>query len=89
MKGDLVIARCYGHEPIIRRVWDSTPDVVYICTEERYQLLNEGVANIYPVGFPRQDVFEYEESVLRELATDPSAWNRLNKWERDQTAVSN
>ena len=84
MKGDLVIARSFGQEPIVRRVWDSTPDIVYICPDERYILLNEGAANLQPVGFPRQDIFEYEESVLKELTTDPSAWNRLNKWEGDR-----
>ena len=84
MKGDLVIARSFGQKPVVRRVCDSTPELVYLCTEEQYILLNEGITNLHPIGFPRQDVFEYEESVLRELATDPSSWNRLNNWEGDR-----
>jgi hypothetical protein len=61
MQGDYVIARSFGDVPIVRRVWSNDENAVYICTEERFNQLKAGNAKLLLVGFPRQDVFEYDE----------------------------
>lgn len=80
MPGDYVVARSFGDVPLIRRVWDEGKDVVYICTEERYSQLLAGETDLPPVGFPKSDVFEYDEDTFGELMGDPSAWRKLKTW---------
>ncbi len=84
MQGDRVIARSFGDMPIVRRVWRSDENAVYICTEERFKKLKDGNTNLLLVGFPRQDVFAYDKTLLSELEkhfkTKPSLWNKLTVW---------
>ena len=84
MQGDYVIARSFGDVPIVRRVWKIDENAVYICTEERFNKLKAGNANLLLVGFPRKDVFVYDKKLLSELEvhfkTKPSLWNKLTVW---------
>jgi hypothetical protein len=81
---DTVIVRAYRGEPLARRVWEATPEAVYICTEERFQML-EARMRVWPAtGFPREDVFVYDPALLEELQahwqTDPSVWDRATPY---------
>lgn len=84
MKGDIIIARNYCGRPLIRRVWSYDSDAVYITNEEQYELLKAGRKTLFPIGFPREDVFEYNA----ELAEKAEAlyqsgkldWGKLSEW---------
>jgi hypothetical protein len=87
IRGDIVIVQEQGGSPLVRRVWDANDQAVFVCSEERYNdLLNEK-DNRYPMGFPREYVFEYDESVLGTLGSlwqvTPSVWGNLHLWDKD------
>jgi hypothetical protein len=87
-RGDAVVVRAFGGRPHMRRVWESTSAAVFICTEERFQRMWRGEPDYPPTGFPREDVFEYDATLLAELEanwqTDPTVWNRATLWTKDQ-----
>lgn len=60
MRGNIVIVRSFGGEALVRRVWGIGKNVVYLIHEIEYQrfLADEEAAS--PIGFPVNDVFEYE-----------------------------
>lgn len=80
MNGDRVIARDFRGKPLVRRVWESTSQKVYICTDETYDLMLGGDTERHAVGFPRTDVFKYNASMVNELASNPTAWSRMTVW---------
>ena len=47
----------------MRRLWDFDENAVYVTDESGYQKLSLG-QKVVPVGFPRQDVFEYDEEAV-------------------------
>jgi hypothetical protein len=84
MKGETVIVRAYGNEPLVRRVWATTEHGVFICTNENFDDLDNGRKALNPVGFHWEDVFEYDEVKLRALERGykekPALWNRMTVW---------
>jgi hypothetical protein len=86
MRGEQVIVRALGGEPLIRRVWEVFPDAIYICSEEGYEKLIAGDGWM-PVGFPREDVFRYDPSMMEALLenwhSDSTVWNRLTLWKEN------
>ena len=85
MQGDTVVIREFGGRPLIRRVWAANDDVVFVCSEERYKHLLAGEDDRYPVGFPREYVYQYDESIVVTLQSlwevDPTVWSSLSIWE--------
>lgn len=85
MRGDVVIVQEYGGRPLIRRVWDATDKAVFVCSEERYNALLSGEDEQHPIGFPREYVYEYDDSKAVTLGSlwkvDPSVWQSLAHWE--------
>jgi hypothetical protein len=80
MRGDQVVVRTAGGEPRLVRVWDVAGEVVLICSEENYQTLVSGKEGLWPVGFPKKDVFGYnpsQEKMLRNWKTDRAMWEHL------------
>ncbi len=76
MRGDKVIVRTYGDEPKIVRVWEVLPDIVLVCSEENYRILGSGRIGLWPVGFPKEDVFRYnpqQDTILN----IPNRWKEL------------
>ncbi len=63
MRGDVVIVRVFGDKPEVRRVWDSNDKLVYITDDSKFKLLSEGNCDIKPIGFPREDVFEFNKDL--------------------------
>src|SRR2546426_490524 len=62
-RGTNVIVRDIKRQYHVRRVWDFGEDAVYVTDESGYQKLSLG-QKVVPVGFPRQDVFEYYEEAV-------------------------
>lgn len=85
MKGEVVIVRSFGGQPLIRRVWETSPETVFACSERCFQGLMEGLTELLPIGFPRYDVFEHDSDVadklMKEWQDDPTLWEQLKVWE--------
>lgn len=85
MRGELVIVRAYGNEPLVRRVWETTLEAVYIATEENYQrLLVRHQDAMNAAGFHREDVFVYEPDTAEKVLTDwenKRWWDSLTQWQ--------
>lgn len=84
MKGDMVIVRAFGGKPLVRRVWGSEANIVYIVSESSYQKLMAHQDAVLPIGFPRADVFQYDEKLLAIVQRgfkNPLTWDRLSHWD--------
>lgn len=83
VQGEMVIVRTFGGEPKILRVWEASPKKVYACSEKTFQELIEGFKPML-IGFPRDDVFEYDSALASELMErwqdDPALWEQLKVW---------
>lgn len=81
-RGDRVIVRAFGKKALVRRVWEELPGVVYIVTEENYGALIAGATGLWPVGFPRDDVFIYDATMdIPQRAEQPSEfWETLKPY---------
>ncbi len=75
MKGDMVIVRSYGGEPKVLRIWEIAQDVIFVCSEENFNVLSDGGEGFWPVGVPKEDVFRYNPKVT---LTDSMNWDQLN-----------
>lgn len=60
-KGSKVVVRDYAGRPLTRLVWEVGSRCVYICTEEQMEMLLNDDRTAAPIGFPIEDVFEYDE----------------------------
>jgi hypothetical protein len=83
MRGEKVIVRAFGNEPLVRRIWEVFPDIIYICSEEGYEKLMAG-EEWMPVGFHREDVYHYDPTVaavlLENWRSNPTFWEHLTCW---------
>lgn len=81
MRGDLVIVKAYGEIPLIRRVWSEGVRVIYITNDEQLKLLENGKDALEPIGFPREDVFKYNQEMAESME------NRIKNGEWDWTEL--
>lgn len=77
MRGDLIIVKCHGGQPSVRRLWDQDKMAVYVTNDEQLSLLLEGKTALWPIGFPREDVFKYDPK----LAASMDQLFREGKWD--------
>ena len=89
MRGQYVLLRAFGNKPIVRRIWDVTEDTVYIVSAENFERLTADLSGLWPVAFPRSDVFHYDES-LASLCNDgrpltDEAWAQMQLWSPSET----
>jgi hypothetical protein len=84
MRGKTVVVRTFGDRPLVRRVWDADADAVYITDDVQYQRLVAGEPALNPVGFPWEDVYEVEPSLIDAVEQIWQAgrwdWRRLRPW---------
>jgi hypothetical protein len=82
----LVLAMAFGGKPIKRIFLEVGERVFYLANPERIDAIRAGVTD--PVGFPKEDVYEFDEAVFADLvdqwarqrATDPATWRRLTPY---------
>jgi hypothetical protein len=77
MQGDRVIVRAYGDVPLVRRVWDEDEKGVYITDDPGFDQLIKGQAEFWPVGFPREDVFKFNQQLINDI----TALCKCGKWD--------
>lgn len=62
---------------MVRRVCDEDEEGVYITDDVGLERLRKGNIDIWPVGFPREDVFKFDP----ELAEDCDRLRESGKWD--------
>jgi len=84
MRGTIVVARCYNNKPAVLRVWECDDRLAYLASERRFADLQSGRAKSLPIGFPRDDVFAYDDNVMGHLVTGVEGsevpWHRMRLW---------
>lgn len=60
MRGSNVIVRDFMGKPLVRRLWAIEGNIAYIVRDAEYQRLSAGEEAISPIGFPIEDVFEFD-----------------------------
>lgn len=80
MKGDFVIVRAFGGEALVRRVWEVAGNTVFISAPEQYARLAEGQEALWPVGFPRRDVFHYDPALAGPITSGNIDWRELRPY---------
>ena len=65
MEGKRVIVRCYGDEPRICVVYQVKNERVLVTDQNGLARLREGLNGPCPIGFPKDNVFEY--SLIAEM----------------------
>ena len=73
MKGELIILRAFGGQPLIRRIFEISDKAIYVTNDLRQD-------SLVSVGFPREDVFKYDPKLAKLINTDKWDWNKLKKW---------
>lgn len=82
----LVLARASRGEPLRRIFVEASERVFYLANPERIAAIETGESD--PVGYPHEDVFEFDEGVFAALAdqwarqrgTDPATWQKLTRY---------
>lgn len=75
MRGDIVIVRAYGGIPLIRRVWEEGEASIQITNDENMDLLLAGKTAVEPIGFPKEDVFQFNPEVAKKINSFPAGWD--------------
>lgn len=77
MRGDLVIVRAYGEEPLIRIIWAEEKEAVFITDDMNYKLLSAGQNAIQPIGFHWEDVFKFDDILAKDMKQlyDSGKWD--------------
>jgi hypothetical protein len=77
-RGEVVIVRAHQGRALVRRVWSVSRNRVYITNDEQLNRLLAGREALWPLGFPREDVFKYDSEIAANL--DAVNWSRLTRW---------
>ena len=79
MRGEIVIVRGHRGRALVRRVWSVGRSRVFITNDEQLGRLLAGKEALWPLGFPKKDVFKYDPKA----ATDLNAvnWSKLTQWQ--------
>jgi hypothetical protein len=80
MKADKVVLRVFGGEAAIGVVVAATPETVAIHSPDQFDLSAAGNASLFPIGFPRADVFEYDQCAVAVVADRPIKWSALRAY---------
>ena len=84
MKGDKVIVRADREEALIRLVWAVDEDAVYITDEAGFGKLSAGLDGLFPIGFPREDVFRYDTKLAGQIGQPGWKWSSLVRYASGQ-----
>lgn len=83
---ELVIAKTSRGEPLKRILFEAGERVMYLANPERIAAVKAGETE--PVGFPREDVFVFDDEIYAVLAeewasqraTQATTWERLRRY---------
>ncbi|MCX7171295.1 MAG: hypothetical protein NTY41_13675 [Proteobacteria bacterium] len=79
IRGESVVVRTIDDRPVLRRVWESTTKLIYICSDKQFEMMESGKESPPPIGFPSNDVFCYDEISKEALSrNDLIDWTKLN-----------
>ncbi len=81
-KGSKIVARDCDDKALIRLLWDIGEQCVYVCSSEQFKNLLNGDLSAPAIGFPIDDVYEYDESIEAKINSNLFDWNSLNSLER-------
>jgi hypothetical protein len=79
MRGEKVLVRAHGGKALVRRIWSVAHRTVYITNDEQLTLLLAGQEALWPLGFPREDVFNYDPAIAANL--NSVNWSSLTQWQ--------
>lgn len=77
MQYKLVIAKAHKNHPVKMILVESFPGVAFLSAPDRLKCVLED--KLDPVGFPAEDIFEYDEAIFNKLSAE---------WEADAMSVS-
>ncbi|MCH7922482.1 MAG: hypothetical protein IH975_05550 [Nitrospinae bacterium] len=81
MQGKRVIVRDFIGRPLERIIWEVAKGAVFITNDEQFKKLIKGAEDaLLPIGFPPEDVFEYDPpwmEALQESAGEEPDWSKL------------
>jgi hypothetical protein len=77
--GTTVIVRTYGGAPRIARVISVTPDAAFVCAPEYFDAIASGEHEPPMVGFPLNDVFEFDEALVDRIKSDRAQWRAAKR----------
>jgi hypothetical protein len=77
MRGQPIIVRCYGNIPKIVNYWSEDQHAIYVTNHEGIKKLSDGDTSIFPIGFPRKDVFKYDPLIGATINDSKWDWNNL------------
>lgn len=85
MKGQVVVAKEFNGNPIVRRVWTVGANTVFISDEQNFAKLAGGIPALEPVGFPIDDVFDVPRGITeREMQEKHRRgeldWSTMRQW---------
>jgi len=76
MSTQLVIVKCFGNVPKVNKIVYSLEKTVFVTSATEFEAIKSGQSNLFPIGFRREDVFEYRgEDISKELD-----WKTLKPW---------
>jgi hypothetical protein len=83
---EVVLAMASGGMPVKRILMGIGDRVFYLANPERIAAVEAGETD--PIGYPQEDVFEFDEGVFatlaeqwaRQRATDPAIWRKLKRY---------
>ena len=71
-----VVVRDFMGRGFVRRVWELAGNIVFITSEEGIKKLSNGEENLWPIGIPIEDVYEYDGKPLPEKVN----WKQMTHW---------
>lgn len=80
MRGQTVIVRADGGTPLVRKIWQVDDQAVYITDDATLAKLAQGQDAPFPIGFPPEDVFEYEPEAAARIGRPDWSWSTLSRW---------
>ena len=70
MRGQDVVVKEFNGNNLVRVEWEACDGLIFIHNREQFEKRMSGKSLLEPVGFPVEDVFLYDQSVLEKAERD-------------------
>ncbi|MEE9494380.1 MAG: hypothetical protein V3W04_13510 [Gammaproteobacteria bacterium] len=81
LRGTKVIVRDFLDRPFVRVLWAIGDKCIYICSDDQFADLLDGDTSAPAIGFPKKDVFIWDDSIESTLSSEPFDWRKLNRFD--------